>query len=54
MPVALSRFAAKAPKDHETQLWLGLLRQFHGLEKHAVKDWYAMIDRLKSRPVPRT
>jgi hypothetical protein len=52
-PMALSRFAARLPLGHADHIWLGPLRVFHGMEKHTIAEWFAMIEEMKSRPVPR-
>lgn len=53
-PIALSRFATRLPLGHVDHIWLGPLRVFHGQEKHSVAEWFALIEELKQRPVPRS
>lgn len=45
----LSRFATKLV-DTKDEVWLGVLRQFHGTEKHTVAGWKKIIDSYRNKP----
>ena len=42
-PVPLSSFAATL-KGLPDEIWLGVLKRFHGLENHTPTEWRALID----------
>ncbi len=45
-PVPLSRFSKKLSGSPD-EVYLGILKWEHRLEKHTIEEWYALIEKIK-------
>lgn len=51
LPMSLTRYGATIPAGSRSRIWLGPLRQAHGVEVHTRMEWEALTETLKAKPV---
>lgn len=51
VPMSLARYGTTVPVGSSDRIWLGPLKQAHGLEVHTRTEWEALIEVLKTKPV---
>ncbi len=49
--MSFARYSATVPAGAPSRVWMGPLKNQHGMEMHTREDWAALIETLKVRPV---